>query len=128
MGMNVGSDYSEKDYLQNIGVMTHYAYMNIKTPSNRDTFVAIARESLGQGNAETLHKTQEHWANKLGITRKTFNKTVQQLEADGYITINRCTKFVWGSGSIAYSYSPVVPDSLKEYIKLNDNTGEIDYE
>jgi DNA-binding transcriptional regulator YhcF (GntR family) len=110
---------------QNVGIMAQYSFKNIRSQSKRDVFIGIVEESFGYGNAQTLHKTQEYWANMFDITRKTFNKIVRELEADGHIKINHKKGYMVGGGSVAYSYSPVFPKHAKIWIKSKNNEPEI---
>lgn len=118
----VGSKCSKMDCYQNVGIMMDYAYNNINSPSKISVFLGIAMESLGRGNTKTPHKTQEFWAKYIGITRKTFNKIIRELEADGHIKIVHPEVFLEGGGSMPYAYSPIIPKEFEQYIKLNNNS------
>jgi DNA-binding transcriptional regulator YhcF (GntR family) len=110
---------------QNVGIMAQYSFKNIRSQSKRDVFIGIVNESFGYGNTQTLHKTQEHWANMFDITRKTFNKIVHELEDDGHIKINHKKGYMVGGGSVAYSYSPTFPKNARILIKSKNNEPEI---
>jgi hypothetical protein len=122
--MSINDNIISNNGWQNIGIMVQYSYNNIRSQSKRDVFVMIVKESFGYGNTQTLHNTQEYWSNILDITRKTFNKIVRELEADGHIKINHQKGYVVGGGSVAYSYSPMFPKHAKIWIKNKNNEPE----
>jgi hypothetical protein len=91
-----------------------YAHNNIN-PKDRYIFIRLANESIGLGKMRTPYMSKKEWAEQCQITKEDFNKHIKRLAADKHIKINRVR-----IGSSLCSYSPIVPEYIKEHIKLKE--------
>jgi alpha-D-ribose 1-methylphosphonate 5-triphosphate diphosphatase PhnM len=91
-----------------------YAYAHV---NNRDryVFIRLANESFGQGETKTSYTYKEYWAKEFQITKQEFKARIKSLVKDKHIKINRIK-----IGSSLCSYSPIVPEYIRENIKLKE--------
>lgn len=98
----------EKARYQNIGVCTIYAQEMIKKNSTMQLiFIEICIKSIGRFKTSTENISQDDIAKEVGMSVRTVRKYIKELEAEGFIKINKSSHKTIGSGSFSSSYIPI---------------------
>ena len=88
-------------------------------------YLSIVRYSVGYGDPYTKAMTQKQWSEKIGVSNKTFNKTIASLIDKKMIQKIGHFGKLKGGGSTPYMYGPIFPKDFNIWLKKkSDNNIE----